>query len=339
LDRRDILAFVEEIRRQEEEENQKKLPGKLKIEGPKPTMFASCQPLIFTNTSVRLMQEKLKRQQTKAELQDLRNSLKRVPRAKQVFTNQEGSEKTKKDGGLQVKRQKKKKIVKKTIKKAKKEEDIEASTSISIPVTKIPRVTRSSKDEITPKQASGSSLSVPTRPISQCASSSSIASSHRSAPRSRPMFSSKKFISNWERRIVDEFRRYVNIPVLQAVYRQIFCLKCKICPSLGPPRLPTRAHFQRRHVPHSKIHLADLSGNQLLRLMAIFRPGVAQLTRLSTKSHRPRTFVGGLDGSDPFGVKLQRANRQRRPWIPYNQRKPKFQFVPQWRRGADGEEM
>lgn len=333
LEIHDITSMVNGTKRVEE--NKKKLPGKLKLpdklkfpEAPKETQLPSLQPLIFTNTSVKLIQEKLKRQQKNAELQSLRGNLKRVPRTRVVSQSRNDEEKSRKKRDLEVppqkhpKNQKRRKIIKKKVVR-KKRPDLETS------LTSTQTSAQHSKNNLETPDV----LQIPPSPasISQCTSSSSVASIHRSGGRSKPLLMNKKFMYNWERRILEEFKRHVNIPVLNAIYRQIFCLKCKICPTLGAPKHPPRAHFVRRNVPHQRTHLSDLSGSQILRLMSIFRPSVAQLTRVFAKpKHRPKQFASDVN-EDPFGVSLKHVNKRQRPWIPYDRRKPK-QFVPRWRK-------
>lgn len=316
VERRDIVALTNELKQEE-----KKLPGKLKIETPKFMELPPCRPLIFTDTSVKQVKEKLKRQQANAELQSLRGNLKRVPKKRIVSLSKPDESLSNKkpinlDGAKMKTKQRKivKKIVKKTKKNEEKQEIAQTSSNSSLQNKFI--------------TSSSSSLQIPEDSIHQSLSSSSIASSNKStSSRKLPTVMNKKFMTNWERRIIEEFRRHLNIPVLNAIYRQIFCLKCKICPMLGAPRPPPRANFVKRQTPHHKPHLSDLSGTDLLRLMAIFRPSAGQIARTSTKSHRPRS-----NEDNPFGVSLRHVNRrQRRPWIPLNQRKPKFQYVPQWR--------
>ncbi|KAI6188475.1 Tnt-2 [Aphelenchoides besseyi] len=319
------------------------IPRRKIVDTPQPLPYNAPKLRIVTDTSVKLMQEKLKRHQAQAELQNLRGNLRRIPRThRSSLTSHEQRKSTaiKTTAGVNKGTEVRKRRVKRQSRKPKSEDSTKIEmappknanrraqqehvfTSESLSTTNEPKDKTSTVDASTDLATE----------IIKSVSSSSINShfshaSHRSNKQRNPQRHDRVFrIDDWERRLLEEFRRLRNIPILEAVYRQVFCFRCVACHLLPEARAQARAFFIRRKQPN-RWPLSTIGPCELIQLLTIWkRKSIIQIPPLPIS--QLTTLYATM--RNPFGVSLRRVNwKQRRPYIPFNQRKPK-KWTPRWR--------
>ncbi|KAI6215338.1 hypothetical protein M3Y94_00374000 [Aphelenchoides besseyi] len=319
------------------------IPRRKIVDTPQPLPFNAPKMRIITDTSVKLMQEKLKRHQAQAELQNLRGNLRRIPRThRSSLTSHEQRKSTavKTIAGVNKGVEVRKRRVKRPTKKPKSEDS--TTNAMADPknanrraqqdhvlASRMLSTTKESKDEIS---TVNTSTDMTTKIIKSVSSSSINSHFSRASHRSNKQRSSQKHdrvfrIDDWERRLLEEFRRLRNIPILDAVYRQVFCFRCVACHLLPEARSQARAFFIRRKQPN-RWPLNTIEPTELIQLLTIWkRKSIIQIPPLPIS--QLTTLYATM--RNPFGVSLRRVNwKQRRPYIPFNQRKPK-KWTPRWR--------
>ena len=338
-------------------------PKRRLVEPPPLEPFVSMRPQLVVDVSVRILKEKLKRQQTDAELQTARSALRRVARlprnaafvagAKDARNLMAAAAATVAAAAAVASSSVVQKcgITKKMRPPSRAAVAInggherKSSPSIAAAAAKSKNAQRVARNccaptSCTPNEARAQKIQT------QFASFSSISGGSggnggdsgrgdrgNEAP---PLLDHQHVlrIDEWERRLVDEFRRRLHIPILNLIYRQIFCLRCTACHLLEAARGPARALFVRRQDADRLATLADDDADELLRLFAAWSscrrfddsasvPSSPQ--QLMATSRRSAFFA-------PFGVSLRRTNRkQRRPLLPLERRRPR-KWIPRWRR-------
>ncbi|KAI6240082.1 Tnt-2 [Aphelenchoides fujianensis] len=285
------------VEMQKKKMEERKPPRRKLIELPTPPPFHAPKLRILTDTTVRMMQEKLKqRHQQQAELQTLRGNLKRVPRVRRASSNQAEQRKTAGNSNgtstTTTSGPPKRKIVKRRVKKPRSPLPPAADGS-ELKKADSKNEMRARRPTETNGESSGTMDEKPPaipRPASQEVVTTPVSNrlSRQSKKRRAPLPQQHERVNRveeWERRLIDEFRRFRHIPVLEAIWRQIFCQRCVLCHLLEPARGPLRSFFIRRQQPEPW-SLASLEAAEILQIFTIWKEKVAKFALRPTPAHR-----------------------------------------------------
>lgn len=278
--------------------SQRKQSAFLQVKAPEPKKTEKAQkmnPKMFVDTS-KGQQERLKKKQAYAqEIQNVRGLLKKVPKAPQNFAKMasESANKTKRSAN-KVKATKKKREM----------------------MTK-------------PKQHNKCSDK---KSSSKNSESSNNLHDENNSPTTSTYDGGRhpEQIEEWEKRLIEEFRRRLHIPVLQSIYRKIFCFRCVQCHLLQGPKAPPRPKFIKRRLPN-RWPIPEEQKTELELFLEEWFDKIEHFNSFALLKHN--TFEKRVMILNPFGVTLKKVNsKQRRPLIPTQKLKPKRKFVPRWRR-------
>ncbi|CAD5221508.1 unnamed protein product [Bursaphelenchus xylophilus] len=252
--------------------------------------------------SVRSIQDRLKKKQAYArEIQDVRGNLKRVPKLTSTKLNKpELLNQSRRDIGKKSKKMTK--LQKRDALRATKDEKRDDKKKF-VGITK---KREDNKDEVANVRMEN--ISEPRHPTQ---------------------------IEEWETRLIQEFRRRLHIPVLEAIYKRIFCFNCTICHLLTGPKPPPRAKFISRRLPE-RWPIPEAEKTELENFLDEWYDQLQlhhslELLRSTSSEHHVAVL-------NPFGVTLRKVSHQKMP-VFRPSKKPKRKFVPRWRRNRSGEEL
>ncbi|CAD5215562.1 unnamed protein product [Bursaphelenchus okinawaensis] len=158
------------------------------------------------------------------------------------------------------------------------------------------------------------------------------------APENKPIVVESRHptqIEPWEAKLIDAFRRRLHIPVLEAIYKRIFCFNCVQCHLLTGPKPPPMAKFISRKLP-DQWPIPEAEKTELEQFLDEWHDQLQihnslELLRSTTSEHHVAIL-------NPFGITLRKVNQHKMP-VFRPSKKPKRKFVPSWRRARSGEEL